>query len=165
MVSRASAGCLAAMDQLNPRVLVPGEQPWSGVHLKVRWSRLIGIACNPFYGYCEYVLFSHSLTTGLHSCTCGYRMPAVNCSHCVNYMAQQAPEPISWKCRSRWWGASSCYSRPGAVISATPPRSTLFTTTGLSHPGSWSTPRELWGAGSLPKCLWYTSAFVAHRYA
>lgn len=41
MVSRASAGAIAAMDQLNPRIKVSGSEPWKGVHLKVQWKRLI----------------------------------------------------------------------------------------------------------------------------
>lgn len=42
ILSRASAGCIAAMDAINPRVTVPGQEPWSGVELKVRWPRVIG---------------------------------------------------------------------------------------------------------------------------
>ncbi|KAF8475080.1 hypothetical protein BDZ91DRAFT_290772 [Kalaharituber pfeilii] len=43
VVSRFSVGCIAAMDQLNPRVIIPGQQPWKGVLLKVRWPRLIAV--------------------------------------------------------------------------------------------------------------------------
>ena len=43
LVSRGSAGCIAALDQMNPRSYVPGTQPWSGVQLTVHWGRLIGI--------------------------------------------------------------------------------------------------------------------------
>ena len=43
LVSRGSAGCIAALDQMNPRVYVPGTRPWSGVQLTVHWGRLIGI--------------------------------------------------------------------------------------------------------------------------
>lgn len=42
MISRASIGTIAAMDQLNPRVNVPGMQPWLGEKLTVRWDRLTG---------------------------------------------------------------------------------------------------------------------------
>ena len=42
MISRASIGTIAAMDQLNPRVNVPGMQPWIGEKLSVKWQRLIG---------------------------------------------------------------------------------------------------------------------------
>ena len=41
-ISRGSAGCIAALDQLNPRKILPGTEPWLGVELKVRWKRLIG---------------------------------------------------------------------------------------------------------------------------
>ena len=38
-----SAGCIAALDQLNPRVYsVLGSEPWVGVRLKVKWLRLTG---------------------------------------------------------------------------------------------------------------------------
>lgn len=43
MISRASIGTIAAMDQLNPRVYVSGMQPWIGEKLSVRWQRLIAL--------------------------------------------------------------------------------------------------------------------------
>ena len=43
LVSRGSAGCIAALDQMNPRIYVLGTQPWLGVQLTVHWRRLIGI--------------------------------------------------------------------------------------------------------------------------
>ncbi|KAF8437017.1 hypothetical protein BGX38DRAFT_1213089 [Terfezia claveryi] len=43
MISRASIGTIAAMDQLNPRVNVPGMQPWIGEKLSVKWQRLIAL--------------------------------------------------------------------------------------------------------------------------
>ena len=42
-ISRASAGCIVALDQLNPRTIIPGTEPWLGVGLKVKWGRLIGM--------------------------------------------------------------------------------------------------------------------------
>lgn len=42
-LSRGSIGCIAALDQLNPRKILPGTEPWLGVELKVRWKRLMGI--------------------------------------------------------------------------------------------------------------------------
>ena len=41
IISRASAGCIAALDQLNPRKILPGAEPWLGVELKVKLKRLI----------------------------------------------------------------------------------------------------------------------------
>ncbi|KAI5811179.1 hypothetical protein DFH27DRAFT_531921 [Peziza echinospora] len=40
MIARFSAGCIAATDQLNPRVNVYGMRPWAGVALSVKWWRL-----------------------------------------------------------------------------------------------------------------------------
>ena len=49
IISRAAAGSLAAMDQLNPRRNVPGLKPWGGVVLRVRWPRLIGMRVGDVY--------------------------------------------------------------------------------------------------------------------
>ncbi|KAF8461212.1 hypothetical protein BDZ91DRAFT_379956 [Kalaharituber pfeilii] len=43
MISKASAGVFAMMDQANPRLGVPGMEPWRGVLLKVRWPRVIAL--------------------------------------------------------------------------------------------------------------------------
>ena len=42
IVSRGSAGCIAAMDKMNPRTYIVGAEPWQGVELKVKWYRLVG---------------------------------------------------------------------------------------------------------------------------
>ena len=42
LVSRGSAGCIAAMDQMNPRSYIIGAEPWQGVQLKIQWFRLLG---------------------------------------------------------------------------------------------------------------------------
>ena len=46
MVSRGSAGSIAAMDQLNPRSEVKGPEPWVGVRLNVEWTELISMKAN-----------------------------------------------------------------------------------------------------------------------
>ena len=43
IVSRGSAGCIAAMDQINPRIETFGDEPWVGVQLNVKWPRLISM--------------------------------------------------------------------------------------------------------------------------
>ena len=42
LVSRGSAGCIAAMDRMNPRKYIVGAEPWLGVELNVKWTRLLG---------------------------------------------------------------------------------------------------------------------------
>ena len=42
-LSRGSAGCIAALDEMNPRKTISGEEPWLGVGLKVNWGRIIGM--------------------------------------------------------------------------------------------------------------------------
>ena len=42
-VSRGSVGCIAALDKMNPRNNITGTEPWSGVGVKVKWKRLIGM--------------------------------------------------------------------------------------------------------------------------
>ncbi|KAF8461535.1 hypothetical protein BDZ91DRAFT_851028 [Kalaharituber pfeilii] len=42
-ISKASAAVFAVMDQANPRLVVPGLEPWRGILLKVQWPRAIGI--------------------------------------------------------------------------------------------------------------------------
>ena len=42
ILSRSSVGCIAAMDAINPRVFLPGQEPWQGVELKIRWPRVMG---------------------------------------------------------------------------------------------------------------------------
>ncbi|KAF8453573.1 hypothetical protein BDZ91DRAFT_48571 [Kalaharituber pfeilii] len=39
MISEASAGVFAVMDQVNPRQIVSGSEPWRGVGLEVKWER------------------------------------------------------------------------------------------------------------------------------
>ena len=47
LVSRGSAGCIAALDQLNPRVSIKTEsEPWLGAQLKVEWLRFISTETN-----------------------------------------------------------------------------------------------------------------------
>ncbi|KAF8453574.1 hypothetical protein BDZ91DRAFT_786714 [Kalaharituber pfeilii] len=41
MISKASAGVFAVMDQVNPRFTVSGSEPWRGVGLEVKWKRAI----------------------------------------------------------------------------------------------------------------------------
>ena len=48
LVSRGSAGSIAAMDQLNPRIYVLGNEPWLGVQVKVSWDKLISMEANPY---------------------------------------------------------------------------------------------------------------------
>ncbi|KAF8453570.1 hypothetical protein BDZ91DRAFT_786711 [Kalaharituber pfeilii] len=43
MISRASIGVLAVMDQVNPRYKVTGSEPWQGVGLEVKWARVIAL--------------------------------------------------------------------------------------------------------------------------
>ena len=40
LVSRGSAGCIAAMDKMNHRTYIVGAEPWLGVQLNVNWTRL-----------------------------------------------------------------------------------------------------------------------------
>ena len=47
LVSRGSAGCIAAMDEMNPRNLVRGDEPWVGVKLRVQWARFLSMETNP----------------------------------------------------------------------------------------------------------------------
>lgn len=47
LVSRAGAGCIAAMDQNNPRISTYGIEPWLGVQLTVNWGKLISMETNP----------------------------------------------------------------------------------------------------------------------
>ncbi|KAF8465417.1 hypothetical protein BDZ91DRAFT_728315 [Kalaharituber pfeilii] len=41
MISEASAGVFAMMDQVNPRYTASGSEPWRGVGLEVKWKRVI----------------------------------------------------------------------------------------------------------------------------
>ena len=63
LVSRASAGCIAAMDALNPPTFVLGNQPWSGMKLVVRWDRLRSKETTPSIG-----LYHHSPPYMLLNC-------------------------------------------------------------------------------------------------
>lgn len=41
LVSRGSGGCIAAMEQMNPRMYIDGEVQWEGVALIIRWDWII----------------------------------------------------------------------------------------------------------------------------
>ena len=43
MISRGSAGSIAAMDKMNPRTYIVGAEPWLGVEVSVKWARLLGM--------------------------------------------------------------------------------------------------------------------------
>lgn len=47
LVARGSLGCIAALDQLNPRINIVGNEPWLGVQVKVEWTRLISMETTP----------------------------------------------------------------------------------------------------------------------